>query len=197
MRLQPEQIGWSIISENSSGSIYKKLVILPKNSKEICLPDSIDRIYWPIETSWPNKEYHEVGIFHVLERVADIISFWKALYNVCANGAVIKVYGTYYTHEDAYADPTYLRGLSGKMFMYPSAAGRHKLFNDPYDDGVAAAKLTDVDFDLKAMTQISDPIWEGKSDFERDYFITHYNNVAKKVETVLVCYKPVRSFDGK
>lgn len=197
MILNPKEIGWSILSdEDRDPSIYKKLAILPRGAKAINLPDSITKLMHPIE-KWPDEEYNEIGIFHVIERVDDLVSFWKNLYRISAHGAYIKVYGTYWNNEDAFADPTYKRGLTNKMFDYLSAIGRKRLLDDLYDDGIACSLLSDIDFDTTALTHISSPIWEGRSDYERDYFINHYINVAKKLEVSLVCHKPVRRIDER
>jgi hypothetical protein len=194
MILDPKEIGWSILSEERDPEIYGRLTIVPRGAKPINLPDTIDRMYWPTN-EWPKKTYNEIGIFHVVERVKDLVEFWKHLYEISAHGAFIKIYGTYWNHEDALADPTCLRGINTKMLFYISATGRKRLESDHYDDGVACSLLADVDFDLKSITHISEPLWEGKSDYERDYFITHYVNVAKKMEASLMCHKPVRTFD--
>mgnify|MGYP001587400184 FL=1 len=195
MILNPKDIGWSILSDERDPSIYKKLVITPRGAKAINLPDSIDRLPYPIE-KWPDENtYNEIGIFHVIERVGNLVSFWKDLYAICQHGAFLKVYGTYWHNEDAFSDPTCKRGLTNKMFDYLSAIGRKRLLDDFYDDGIACNELKDVDFDVNAVTHISSPLWEGKSDYEREYFMNHYINVAKKVEVGLVCHKPVRTFE--
>ena len=193
MILDPKEIGWSILDEERDPRIYSRLAIVPCGTKAANLPDYVDRMYWPSE--WPNKKYNEIGIFHVIERADDLIKFWKDLYQICEHGTFVKVYGNYWASTDTFADPTYKRGISDKMFDFVSAIGRKRLEDDLYDDGVACGVLSDVDFDVRSVVPIVSPLWEGKADYERDYFITHYLNVARKIEVRLMAHKPVRKID--
>ena len=139
-----------------------------------------------------DSSIHEMTVVHTLERVTDVVAFWKELYRVCSHGACVRVVGTYWSHVDVQADPSRLRGVSERMFAYLAPGSRTSLLADPYEDDVGISLLTGVDFDTTSFQHLAEPEWHGHSDDARYWAARHHHNVVRRLITTLQCHKPVR-----
>lgn len=66
---------------------------------------------WPIESG----SIDEVLAMHILEHIEGTegyLTFWKELYRVCVNGAVVKIEVPHWKHETFFHDPTHVRAVT-------------------------------------------------------------------------------------
>lgn len=66
---------------------------------------------WPIETD----SVHEVLAMHILEHIEGtdgFLNFWKELYRVCCDGAMVKIEVPHWTHPTFFHDPTHVRAVT-------------------------------------------------------------------------------------
>ena len=137
--------------------------------------------------------YHEFRVTSLVDRLPadELIPFWRELFRVCRHAAVVCVSGAYWTHVDVCADPTRRRGLSERMFMYLSEAGRAVISSDPCDDALATKQLAGIDFHMTKIVRITENEWDTRSADAKEWGLRHYFNVARRIEFVLaVCKKP-------
>jgi len=194
MPLSFNDIGWADLGEQDP-RVFKRASLGVKAPPSGVLHLSYDERHGSLianQEEVVESSLNEVFIAHEVERVKDVVLFLRELYRVCAHGAVIRVWGVYFTHTDTFADPTKLRGLSERMFSYTSAIGREAMSRDELDDGVASSLYTGVDFDVKEVRHMVEPEYESRSDAARYWGIVHNLNVIRRVEIVLMCHKPSR-----
>ena len=139
----------------------------------------------------PDSVFHEIVVRSVVERLPaeDLLRFWRELYRVCKKDAVVLVAGVYWSHVDAHADPTRLRGLSERMFAYLSAAGREIVEEDICGDDFVTAQLAGVEFAVKKVVRATEQEWESRSDEAKNWGLSHSLNVARWLEVTLVAVK--------
>lgn len=84
------------------------------DSDPMCNPDlcfDITEPDWPIESSTVT----EVLAKHVLEHLEGTkgyLQFWKELYRVCSDGAVVQIEVPHWRHDSFYHDPTHVRPVT-------------------------------------------------------------------------------------
>ena len=149
------------------------------------------RIELPDGRPIPDATYHEIGVLGLVDRLPteQLIPFWRELYRICRHGAVVTVVGAYWSHVDAWADPTRRRGLSERMFAYLSSEERKAIEADPHEDDVAIDLLRDVDLRPTKITRVTEQDWDTRSDEAKNWGLRHAINVARRLEVVLVAHK--------
>ena len=196
MNLRPDQVGWETIPPDMDPAIYKRALLTPASGRSIDVPDGVLRLPWSPGASiaWPAEgTINEAVVLGVFERIEDIVGFWRDLYRACAHGAYVHLQAPYWSHVDAVGDPTRRRGISERHLAYLSASGRLHLRDDPYEDGVALAAFTGIDFDTIRMVHLAEPEWDGRGDADRERALLHLLNVARRLEVTLLCHKPSRA----
>ena len=141
-----------------------------------------------------DNSINELNIVNIVDRLDtdDVITFWKEVYRVCRNAAVVRLTGAYWTSVDVQSDITRRRGLSERMIAYLSAPGRVSLKTDDLEDSVGVLPYEGIDFEPQMITYLSDPEWETRSKDAKEWALAHNINVIRRLNAVLTVIKPCR-----
>jgi len=182
-------LGWADALTGLDPSIYRRGYMGPP--PEGGLPSGVEEIN---RFNLGTDTFNEITVNGVLDRASDLVSFWRQLYALCAHGAMVNVFGAYYTHVLAHADPTRVRGISERTFAYADALSRkHIQHTDPLDDGVAIQAMEGIDFEVKSILHIQEEEWDGRADAVRQWHTGHSWNVIRALRAKLIAHKPVRT----
>lgn len=142
---------------------------------------------WPWETS----SVSEIILAHVLEHLGQTpnvyLNIIKELYRVCKNEALIKIIVPHPRHDDFISDPTHVRAITPlglSLFSKKDNVRWQELgvSNTPF------ALYIEVDFEIIAIRNVLDPVWEKKMQEEElksediMYASQSFNNVIKQIE---------------
>jgi predicted SAM-dependent methyltransferase len=121
------------------------------DSDETCNPDlcfDLTKPNWPVETS----TITEVMAKHVLEHLEGTegyLTFWKELYRVCADGAMVNIEVPHWEHETFYHDPTHVRAVTPiGIAMFDQDRNQQMLMNN--DGETKLGFMCKVDFSMQA-----------------------------------------------
>ena len=186
------ELGWNDLPADMDPTIYHRAFLGPEDT---IIPDGVTRLDTQIDpTCTSSNSIHELGVQHIVETVGDLVEFWREAYRVCNNGTTVRVYGAYYSHIDATANPLYRRGLSERMFSYLSPGNRAVAARDPYADLSTFDALKDVDFEFKGVRYFLEDKWRCRSQAAVNWHQEHSLNVVRRIEALLIVHKPVRKF---
>ena len=169
--------GWAVAAA-PPGVLRKALLGHPRK-----VPEGVEHL--ATLDGVPDGSIHDLMVYGVVERAADLIGLWRSIDRVLAVGGTARVFGVYWAHQDLHADPTRLRGLSERMFSYLSKEGRTALLADLYEDDVAVAALDGVNLEVVSMVHMGEPEWNGRSEEARSWAVRHYGNVVRRLDVVL------------
>jgi SAM-dependent methyltransferase len=133
----------------------------------------------------PDNHFQELELVHVLEHLYHPLPLMQELYRIAAPGARLHVKVPHVGHDDAWVDPTHVRGITPMTFYY---------FGQP--------KYVDMDYgytgdwrvakcDLIVLRDVFDRIGRHKM-LEA---VVLYRNVAKEIIVELIAEKPARPRD--
>lgn len=127
---------------------------------------------WPIASA----SIDEINASHVLEHTKDLINFMNECYRIMQMGAQMHVVCPYYSSIEAWQDPTHVRAISEKTFLY---------FNKEWrlNNGLSHYS-TDADFDFNYVYLFA-PEWDNKPMAEKLFGVQHYTNVCKFIQIIL------------
>lgn len=147
------------------------------------LPEGVDRVDSLAEVG--DGTVYDLLVYGIVERAPDLVVLWREVYRVLAPGGRVRVFGVHWLSVDCCSDPTRVRGLSDRMFLYLSKDGREALRRDPVEDDVALDLLSDINLDLTSLVTIGEPEWDGRSDEARAWGVKHYANVVRRLDATL------------
>lgn len=161
-------------------------------------PDQVvdlERLPWP----FADDSAGEVLLEHVLEHLGrdqdTFLGILRELWRVCAPGASVRIVVPHPRHQDFLQDPTHVRPIVPELFQHLSLA-TNRDWQARGLPGTPLARYLGIDFEIVAVTQRLDPVWQRWLDAdparqrEIDHVARSYNNVVQEVEIVLRAIKP-------
>jgi hypothetical protein len=117
-----------------------------------CQPDlcfDLTKPGWPIEDSTVEEVMAEHILEH-LEGTEGYLTFWKELYRVCANNAIIKIEVPHWEHDTFIHDPTHVRAVTPVgIAMFDQGRNQHDLVSNGRETKLGF--MCKVDFEMQAV----------------------------------------------
>jgi hypothetical protein len=185
--------GWEISETDPRVLSRKTIGYIPREGCWHLSPLTLVDILDESGRKAPSNSLNEAVVVGIVDRIWNLVPFWRELYRVCKAGAQATIVGPYWTSTEAQADPTRIRGLSEQMFYYLSPHFRAGMRTELFEDGYGLDLLADVDFDPIRFVRTTGPEWEARSEDAKAWALLHNVNICKRLEVTLTVYKPVRS----
>lgn len=146
-----------------------------------------DKVHDLMTFPWPfaDEEVYEFNCEHFIEHIPmtlpsgenGLIRFMEEVYRCLMPGGTIRFAAPYYSSIEAWQDPTHVRAISERTFVYFDRKAMQAADLDHYD----------IKTNFEAVSRIYrlHPECEAYSEERRSYMIKHYINVVQEFQIVL------------
>ena len=159
--------------------------------------EQTDKVHDLLQFPWPfaDKEVYEFNCEHFVEHIPmtlsggenGLIRFMEEAYRCLMPGGTIRIVAPYYSSIEAWQDPTHVRAISERTFVYFDQKAMQSADLDHYS----------IRTNFEAVSRIYrlHPECEAFSEERRNYMIKYYMNVVQEFEIVLR-KKPMNDVGG-
>ena len=149
--------------------------------------DKTDRVHDLMTFPWPFKdeEVYEFNCEHFVEHIPmtlpggenGLIRFMEEIYRCLMPGGTIRIAAPYYSSIEAWQDPTHVRAISERTFVYFDRKAMLAADLDHYD--------IKTNFEAVSRVYRLHPECEAFSEERRAFMIKHYFNVVQEFQITL------------
>lgn len=132
----------------------------------------LQKFPWPFEAD----SVAEIVCSHYIEHTPDMIAFMDECWRILKPKGVLRIIAPYYTSARCWQDPTHLRAISERSFLYYNRKWRADNRLDHYP--------IKSDFDFEYGYAVT-PDWASRSEEARAFAIRHYWNVVDDIHVTL------------
>ena len=158
------------------------------------LRHDLESFPWP----WPDASVSEILLNHTLEHLGQdtptFLKIFQELYRICRGGALIHIAVPHPRHDDFINDPTHVRIITPDTIHLFSKKKNREWIDAGFANSPLAIYL-DVDFELKHVNRVLDPIWGEKlnsgelNESQFTLLSKQYNNVIKEYRMIVQVIK--------
>ncbi len=149
---------------------------------------------WP----WEHSSVSEVLLNHTLEHLGQatdtFLKIIQELYTICRDQALLHIAVPHPRHDDFISDPTHVRIITPDTIHLFSKKKNREWIEGGFANSPLGIYL-DVDFELKHVNRVLDPVWGNKldrkelSEAQLSQLSKQYNNVIKEYRMIVKVIK--------